>query len=448
MAFNFFGRKQEKAPAAPDETPEEVTEDSEVDADDEEGIPEHVGDEDAILGDWRSRAAAVIPGGASTGSKRPAALYGEAGEPGAAHYLRASGCSLFTAAEQDLIDCTMALGSVSLGYGDDGVTRAVVNAIAQGPVSGLSHVLEVEIAERLCDVIPCAERVRFLKTGAEGVSAALRIARAATGRKHVVACGYFGWHDWANEGPGILPEARAYVTRVPFNDEAALDAAIARAGSDLAAILLEPVVEALPSPTWIAKAKATCEAKGAVLIFDEMKTGFRLALGGYQQYAGVSPDLAVFGKAMANGFPVSAVVGRSGVMDAAATTWISSTSASEAGSLAAVGAVLDRYTADDEDVCATLWRVGAQMRQSMEQAIAASQAPGVTVHGVDPMWFLRFEDPVFESRFLRRAVELGVLFKRGAYNYAAVPHDSDEVLLEVERVASSAFVSVLEEMGE
>lgn len=442
MAFKFFGRKQDTpAPAEHINEPEGTPED-----DLEEAIPEDVGDAEAILSDWRERAATVIPGGASTGSKRPAALYGEHGEPGAAHYLRASGCTVVTAAEQTVVDCTMALGSVSLGYGDDAVTRAVIAAIAAGPVCGLSHVLEVEIAERLCAVIPCAERVRFLKTGAEGVTAAVRIARAATGRRVVIASGYFGWHDWGNEGLGILPEARAHVVRVPFNDEGALRAAVNAAGADLAAILIEPVVEALPAPSWITMADQACEAAKAVLIFDEMKTGFRLALGGYQQYANVTPHVAVFGKAMANGYPISAVVGQAEIMDAAAKTWISSTSASEAGALAAVGAVLDRYTADDDDVCATLWRVGAQIRQSVEHAIAASGAPGVSVRGIDPMWFLRFEDPVLESRVLRRASDLGVLFKRGAYNYAAVPHDDEDVLLEIERVASSAFVDVLEEM--
>ena len=110
---------------------------------------------------------------------------------------------MVTASERTVIDCTMALGSVALGYGDDGVMRAALNAAAIGHVSGLAHVSEVEIAERLCDVIPCAEQVRFLKSGAEAVSAAVRIARAATGRDGVVACGYFGWHDWSNAGPGI-----------------------------------------------------------------------------------------------------------------------------------------------------------------------------------------------------------------------------------------------------
>lgn len=444
MAFNFFGKKKAETPAPPDEeTPGDEAEPDEAEVDDdEEGIPEAVDDEDAIDLDWRARAATWIPGGTSTGSKRPAGLYGEATTEGPAHFLRAVGCQVTTASERTLIDCTMALGSVSLGYADDAVVRAVVSSIANGNVSGLASMMEMDIAERLCDVIPCAEQVRFLKTGAEGVAAAVRIARTATGRSHVVACGYFGWHDWSNAGPGIPSVVSSLVTRVPFNDIEALDAAVAAAATDLAAIVIEPVVEQLPDEAWLGRARALCDAEGAVLVFDEMKTGFRMATGGYQQLTPVQPDLAVFGKAMAGGFPLAAVVGQRDLMAAAERTWISSTSAGESSALAAVGAVLERYA--EEDVCATLARVGQQMRSGVERAIVASGVDGISIHGPDPMWFLRFEDPLLETRFLERAVALGVLFKRGAYNYAALAHDDDAVLAQVERVASTALVELLE----
>ncbi|MBC7896461.1 MAG: aminotransferase class III-fold pyridoxal phosphate-dependent enzyme [Cytophagaceae bacterium] len=443
MAFNFFGKKKAETPAPPDEeTPEDAAEPDESEPeDDEEGIPEAVADEDAIDLDWRVRAATWIPGGASTGSKRPAALYGEGTTEGPGHFIRANGCHVTTASERTLIDCTMALGSVSLGYADDAVVRAVVSSVASGNVTGLASVMEMDIAERLCEVIPCAEQVRFLKTGAEAVSAAIRIARTATGRSHVVACGYFGWHDWSNTGAGI-PSAGGVVTRVPFNDIDALDAAVAGAGTDLAAIVIEPVVEQLPDEAWLGRARALCDAAGAVLVFDEMKTGFRIAIGGYQQVSEVRPDLAVFGKAMACGFPLAAVVGQRDLMAAAERTWISSTSAGESAALAACGAVLDRYA--EEDVCATLARVGEAMRDGVERAIVASGVQGISVHGPAPMWFLRFEEAALETRFLERAAALGVLFKRGAYNYAALAHDDDAILTEVERVASTALVEVME----
>ena len=199
----------------------------------------------------------------------------------------------------------------------------------------------------------------------------------------------------------------------------------------------------LPSPEWCVVARRLCDDAGAVLIFDEMKTGFRLAPGGYQEYAQVDPDLAVFGKAMANGFPIAAVVGRAAIMEAATGTWISTTLAGEGVGLAATAAVLDIYA--EMNVCETLGRVGAQMRESVSAAVAASGLPGVVVSGIDPMWSIDFDDAGRQQRFLERAAAAGVLFKRGAYNFAALAHDDDETLLEVERVASTALVEVLED---
>ena len=442
----FFRRRDSESPppaeeAAPDAALEE--EGAEDVADDEALAPEHDADAEERELRWRTRASEVIPGGTSTGSKRAAALYGEDDAVGPTHYVRASGCYLLTAMEDRVLDCTMALGAVGIGYADESITRAVLSAVASGNVAGLAHVSEVEIAERLCDVIPCAERVRFLKTGAEAVAAAVRIARAATGRSRVVGCGYFGWLDWASTGKGIPAGARADFTAVPFDDPAALERACRDAGRDLAAVVLEPVIERLPSQEWTSTARRLCDEIGAVLVFDEMKTGFRLRLGGYQELASVKPDLAVFGKAMANGYPVTIVAGDARIMAAVEETWISSTLAGESVGLAAVGAVLDWH--EKENVCEELWSAGARMREAVTSAVAASGASGVAVDGLDPMWLLRFDEPAMERRFLELAVREGVLFKRGAYNYAALAHREEEVLVEIERAASSAFVALLEE---
>src|SRR5688572_3258126 len=440
----FFGGGKADQPQEPnrpeaDATTEEVT--PEPGDEEYEGVPEGDPNLDQDV-QWRDRAADVIPGGASTGSKRPAALYGEEATSGPTHYTRASGCVITTAGGRTLIDCSMALGSVAIGYADDAITRSVLQAAAMGNVSGLSHASEIDVAERLCDIIPCAEQVRFLKTGAEAVSAAVRIARTYTGRNRIVASGYFGWHDWANEDAGIPAGARADVTRVPFDDVATLERACQQAGGDLAAILLEPVVERLPSREWLDAARRLADAAGAVLVFDEIKTGFRLRPGGYQEYGTFEPDLAAFGKAMANGFPIAAVVGRAAVMEAAANTWISSTLASETTALAAVAGVLDWH--DRAEVCDTLWRTGEEMMGAVRRAIAASGVSGVTVDGIAPMWFLRFESAAHQSRFLELAVEQGVLFKRGAYNFPAMAHD-ERTLVEIERAASTALVQLVEE---
>src|SRR5262249_47509295 len=183
----------------------------------------------------------------------------------------------------EYLDCTMALGAVALGYAEPNVTRAVVDAIAAGGVSALSSYREVDVAERLCGVIPCADKVQFLKTGAEAMAAAVRIARTYTSREVVIGCGYFGWLDWsADEAPGVPDGTRQAFRRVPFNDVPALEAAVTAAGNQLAAIVIEPVIEKLPESAWINRARELATASGAVLIFDEIKTGFRLKTGGYQ----------------------------------------------------------------------------------------------------------------------------------------------------------------------
>ena len=445
MPFGRLFRGKTQPPATESEAesaPVEETPEVEEELDVGDVPPEWDESGEDVERSWRARARDVLPGGTSTGSKRPDALYGEGNESGPTHYLRASGCRLTTPADLTLIDCTMALGSVALGYGEERVLRAAITAAANGNVGGLASTLEVELAERLCDVIPCAEQVRFLKSGADAMSAAVRLARTATGRNTIVGCGYFGWHDWASSSAGVPEGVMKHFQSVPFDDVAALDAACRAAGRDLAAVVIEPVVERLPSPEWIASARALCDELGAVLVFDELKTGFRLARGGYQELSGVTPDVAAFGKAMANGFPLAAVVGSRAVMETAARTWISSTLAGESMAIAAALAVLQVYEGE-EDVCASLGRIGGAMREAVQSAVTASGVAGVTVGGLDPMWFVRFDEPAVERQFLEESVREGVLFKRGAYNYAAIAHDEEETIIEVERAASSAFVAIV-----
>lgn len=391
---------------------------------------------------WRPRAAAIIPGGASTGSKRPNALFGERVGELPTHFVRASGCRIETADGRELIDCTMALGAVALGYADEVVTRAVIDAATTGNVAGLSPVLEIDVAERLAELVPCGEQVRFLKTGAEGVSAAVRIARAHTGRTVVIACGYFGWLDWSSDAAGVPESVRADIVRVPFDDADALETAAKGAGDYLAAIVIEPVIERLPTMEWITTARRACDESGAVLIFDELKTGFRLKTGGFQELVDVTPDLAVFGKALANGYPLAAVVGRESVMRAAEDTWISSTLASETVALAAARAVIEWHAR--AEVCESLGEIGAEMRGAVDRAIAASRIEGVRTDGLDQMWMLRFDSPERESRFLELAAEAGVLFKRGAYDFPSLAHD-EEAIAGIESAASSALVRLRDE---
>ncbi|MEA3246933.1 MAG: aminotransferase class III-fold pyridoxal phosphate-dependent enzyme [Gemmatimonadota bacterium] len=435
MVFSKFF----KQPDRPDREPVATDADDAIasDADDPEGAPEELDD-----ASWRERAMAVLPTGSSTGSKRAEALWGDAEAHAPSHYIRASGCRVTTNHGDELIDCTMALGAVALGYADERVTGTVVAALAAGNVSGLPHVLEVDVAERFSEAVPCAEKVQFLKTGAEAVAAAVRVARTYTGRSRVVGCGYFGWLDWSSQERGVPEADRALYQRIPFGDVPTLERAVDAAGDDLAAIVIEPVVEELAPEAWIARARQLATDRGAALVFDEVKTGFRLRPGGYQELSGVTPDLAAFGKALANGFPLSAVCGLAPLMDALRHTWVSSTLAGETAALAAAQAVLELHA--ERDVCSELSATGAAMRTAVENAIRASRRPGITIGGIDPMWFLRFEDTDFERRFLVAAAREGLLLKRGPYNFASLAHDA-ETVHEIEARTSNALVSLRED---
>jgi glutamate-1-semialdehyde 2,1-aminomutase len=445
MPFRRFFDRGTKAPSPTEDAASDMRADDDTalddDAESESAEPPEVVERDDA--DWRTRARAVLPTGASTGSKRAEALYGSADATGPTHFVRAVGARVVDVEGNEYVDCTMALGAVALGYAEPNVTRAAVDAVAAGHISALSSFREVDVAERLCGIIPCADRVQFLKSGGEAMAAAVRLARTYTARDLVVGSGYFGWLDWsADDTLGVPDGTRSVFRRVPFDDVAALEIAVSDAGGRLAAIAIEPVVERFASPEWIARARELATAQGAVLIFDEMKTGFRLRTGGYQAYAGVVPDLAAFGKAMANGYPLAAVAGDRDVMEAARKTWISSTLASDAIALAAAGAVLDWH--DSAEICESLWSIGAELRQVVAAAIAASGVAGVSVDGIDPMWLLRWDSAAREMRFLELAAANGVLLKRGAYNYAALAHDED-ALRDVESGVSAAFVELREE---
>lgn len=391
--------------------------------------------------DWRVRAADAIPGGSSTGSKRPAALYGSRAADIAVptHYERAEGCRVWSTDGRRFVDCGMALGAVAIGYADPAVTRAVQAAAAGGNVSSLPHRLEVEVAEALIDVIPCAEQVRFLRTGAEATAAAVRIARTVTGRERLIACGYFGWLDWNSDAAGVPPAVRAAVTWVPFGDVAALEAALA-AGEAPAAIIIEPLVHDIASVDWLEAARRGADRTGAVLIFDEVKTAFRVRTGGVQALTGITPDLTTIGKALANGYPLAAVVGRAAVMDGATHSWISSTAAAETTGLAAAQAVLAWH--ERVDVCARMAAAGERLRDLVASALDAVPALGVRAEGPAVMWRLTAHEPQSLDALVAAAAHHGVLLKRGAYQFGAVAHD-DEVIADVARALPSIVESLL-----
>jgi glutamate-1-semialdehyde 2,1-aminomutase len=368
-----------------------------------------------------------LAGFTSTGSKRPAALFGEAHEGVPTRMTRSSGCIVWDADGREYTDYIMGLGSVALGYGHPEVTRAVAEAAALGAVGPLPPVLEEEVAAELCRLIPWLERVRFLKTGAEAMAGAVRLARVVTGREAVLGCGYHGWLDWCQTLPGRgTPDGvRALYAELPFNDAERTRDLIRRAGNRLAAVVFEPVILEPPTPEWLQVLREETARVGALLVVDEVKTVCRLAVGGGCERYGIRPDLVVMGKAIANGFPLAAIGGRAEVMEAVARTWISSTLATEFVSLAACRATLGAMTA--ADVPAHLTRIGTRLLEGLCLLAARHESIAARAAGLPEMCFLAYRDEPVSGRVAVACASRGLLFKRSAYNFVSLAHDEATV---------------------
>src|SRR6266704_2343840 len=306
---------------------------------------------------------------------------------------RASGCRVWDEDGREYVDYVMALGAVGLGYGHPEVNRAAEAAIAAGVVGPLPPVVEEELAEALSEQIPWLEHVRFLKTGAEAVAAAVR---------------------------GLFAE-------LPFNDVAEGREMIRARASRLAAIVVEPVIVAEPTREWLQMLRAETQRAGAILIFDEIKTAFRLAIGGaVARYGLDAPDLVVIGKALANGFPLAAVGGRRDIMAGANRTWISSTLATEAVALAAARATLAVYTRDH--VCDHLHRIGTRLLHGLHEVQRAHANVVTGVAGIAEMCFLHYATEELSRAAAQRAAQRGLLFKRTAYDFVSLAHDEGTVV--------------------
>jgi glutamate-1-semialdehyde 2,1-aminomutase len=329
---------------------------------------------------------------------------------------------------REYVDYIMALGAVALGYGHATVNRAATAAINAGVVGPLPPVSEQELADALAARIPWLERIRFLKTGAEAVAAAVRLARVATGREEVLGCGYHGWLDWCQGATdGVPAGVRALFAELPFNDVATSRQMIRERAHRLAAVVIEPVVVVEPTREWLELLRAETARAGAVLIFDEIKTAFRLAIGGAVERYEVRPppDLVVLGKALANGFPLAVVGGRADIMAGASRTWISSTLATEGVALAAARATLDVFERDD--VCGHLHRVGMRLLHGLHQLQRAHSAQVTGVAGIPEMCFLHYATEELSQRAALAAAQRGLLFKRTAYNFVSLAHDDATV---------------------
>jgi glutamate-1-semialdehyde 2,1-aminomutase len=362
-----------------------------------------------------------VAGFTSTGSKSPERLFGAPDRDQPSRMVRSSGYRVWDESDREYVDYIMGLGSVALGYGYSEVTRAAVEAVEDGVVGPLAPVLEEDLAAQISDLIPWIEQVRFLKTGAEAMAAAVRLARVATGRDRMLGCGYHGWLDWCQSADGVPGSTRQLYGELPFNDVAGSRKLIRAAGDGLAAVAFEPVIHREPDLEWLGVLREETERLGALLIVDEIKTVCRLAVGGACERYGIRPDLVVMGKALANGFPLAAVGGRAEVMAGVTRTWISSTLATEFVSLAAARATLDVMVA--RQVPQHLRRVGGRLLEGLNQLQHAHPELVTGVGGIPEMCFLQYADEAASRAVTAGCVRAGLLFKRSAYNFVSLAHD-------------------------
>jgi len=384
---------------------------------------------------WLERAEKTIPLGSQTFSKSRIA-YPKNVSP--LFIKRGQGCQVWDADDNQYTDFVSGLLSVSLGYCNTAVDNAVIEQIKSGVTFSLPHQLEMDVAEQLVALIPCAEMVRFGKNGSDATSAAIRLARAFTGKEHVAVCGYHGWQDWyigsTTRDLGVPKATKAFTHPFKYNNIDSLKQLFKQNDDKIAAVILEPMNTHFPENNFLQKVKNLCQQHGAVLIFDETITGFRYDMGGAQALFGVTPDLATFGKGMANGYPISAVVGRRDIMMLMEDIFFSGTFAGETLSLAATKATLNFML--ENNIIEHLNAIGEQLQTGLHKIINNMQAQQwLSVSGHAVWSFLNIDNHgiysaiELKSLFLQEMTQRGFLLGGGHnLNFAHKNSDIDALL--------------------
>lgn len=373
----------------------------------------------------QERAGQRIPGMSQLLSKRPD-RFSLGVWPG--YFRKARGVEIWDLDGNRYIDMSIGgIGANVLGYADPDVDAAVMAGIALGSSSSLNCPEEVELADLLCEIHPWAGMVRYTRTGGESMAVAVRIARALTGRDKIAFCGYHGWHDWylaANLGtgdalgghlmPGLnpigVPKGLAG-TAFPFryNHAEELEAIISEHKGELAAVVMEPIRNKVPAPGFLESVRSLSGEAGAVLIMDEISAGFRLNSGGAHLVLGIEPDIAVFSKALGNGYPIGAIIGTEEVMTMAQETFISSTMWTERIGPTAALATIRKHR--DVDAGKHLIEVGRQVQGGWE-TLANKHGLSIKISGIPPLShfsFLPEREASLKALFVQLMLERGFL---------------------------------------
>lgn len=364
-----------------------------------------------------ARALAIIPGGTNTMSKRVANLLDKDCFP--SYIERADGAYVWDLDGNKYIDYIASLSPINIGYNNKRISEKIIRQLGKGSIFSLPSSNEVELSAVLIDKIPCAEMVRLMKTGAEVTSAAVRIARLVTGKEMILSCGYHGWHDWWAAKLGTKGIPQCYYDLIhdfKYNDFDGLKALIEKYHGKIACIIMTAADYGLgPKDDFLVKIRKLADDNGIFLIFDEIVTGFRWALGGAQEKYGVTPDLAAFGKGMANGMPIAALVGKKEYMKLLEANFVTSTFASEALSIAASLETIKIL--EEEKIIPRLYRLADALRKGL-LAVGETHGIKVNVHDATPTVKFDFElggeDENIKATytFMKGCAERGVLIRR------------------------------------
>lgn len=354
----------------------------------------------------------------------------------------------------EYIDFVNALGAIILGYNDPDITNAVKTQLEEGTIFSLPHEIEIKVAEKIIEIIPCAEMVRFGKNGSDATAGAIRLARAYTKRDHVAVCGYHGWQDWyigsTTRNLGVPKSTIQLTHSFQYNNIDSLYKIFKEYPDQIAAVIMEPMNSEEPKNNFLEEVKELTHKNKAVFIFDETVTGFRFSKGGAQEYFGVIPDLATFGKGLANGYPLSVITGKEEIMQLMEEVFFSFTFGGETLSLAAALATMAKL--QKEPVIETLWKQGRKIVDGTNALIEKYELRDImSVSGKDCWSFLIFKDGKEYSQWQIKTLFLQEVFARGiltigTHNISYAHSDSDILnLLDVYDQVLSIISNALKE---
>jgi glutamate-1-semialdehyde 2,1-aminomutase len=393
-----------------------------------------------------ARAQEIVSGGTTQGKAPNTLIPGEY----PIYAARGRGATLWDVDGNPFLDWILAYGIIVLGYCDPDVDAAAIGEIRDGFAFPLTRPVQNELAELLVRVIPCAEMVHFFKTGSDTTTAAVRLARIATGRNKIVRWGYNGWHDWCcTRDAGIPRYVRDDVLTFRYNDLNSLEDVLKQQRDQVACVIMMPLEIELPEPGFLAGVKDLAHQYGALFILDEMRSGFHLALGGAQEYYGVTPDLATFSKALSNGYAISALAGKRELMQLLSQTYVSSTFFTNSIEMAAAVATINKL--QRQQVIPHLWQIGKGLLDGLDRLACDLNVEAQAI-GVAPMPFLQFTytDPEIRETakyvFYRETTCRGLLLHPNHHWFVCAAHTEQDLARTLE-ISEGAFRAVKAELA-